>query len=383
MLNILIVRCNANKLQKNSGGEERFTTLVEALTDHNLTVFSLSWSMESFEGILQNNIKYISPSIPSIAVRKYKTLMSKNPPPTHDIMFLLNKPYLKEIQQQITDLANNSDIVILDAHHPSVLLDDVKVPIIYNSHNAELFCAKQVYGISGFIEKNIKKVEETAVKKSSAVTYCSETDFNILQELYGNIKKSMYVPNGSTKKEQIDYKKRINSKDIIFVGSNYVPNIEAAQSIIKIAKLVPEKNFIIIGGCGYKIDKKTISDNVKITGFIDEEELDLYFSNSFAFINPIGSGSGTHLKLMKALAYGLPIISSSTGSRGFSKDEINDSMILSESVDEFISAIKFLEIEENFKEKSENSYKSFNNYDWEVIKKQYKAFVEDVVKNKH
>jgi hypothetical protein len=45
---------------------------------------------------------------------------------------------------------------------------------------------------------------------------------------------------------------------------------------------------------------------------------------SVAFVNLVSHGSGTHLKVGRALAYGVPVITSQIGARGYSTPIVTD-----------------------------------------------------------
>ena len=164
-----------------------------------------------------------------------------------------------------------------------------------------------------------------------------------IQNYYGSGITGTYIPNGTELQPKTNYKERLKSRDIIFVGSGHPPNKVAAKYIVNLAKFLPDFNFIIIGSCGNGLKINNIPENVDIVGHIDEESLHKYFKTSFAFINPMTSGSGTHLKMMKALSYGIPIITSAIGARGFDNDEIDESMIIAESIDDMKKAIENLD----------------------------------------
>jgi hypothetical protein len=227
-------------------------------------------------------------------------------------------------------------------------------------------------------------MERLAIESSVAMTHCSEKDFKEMKAHYNNVPEdSLYVPNGTVIRERINPKKRIKSKDIVFVGSGHPPNVDAAKRVIEIAKAMPSYNFVVLGGAGNGLDKKRLPDNMSALGVVSDAILDSFFSDSLAFINPMSSGSGTHLKMMKALSYGIPIITSEMGARGFSEKEIKDSMLVAETTDDYVKAIKSLSDLSLFNNLSINGFNTAKEYDWEKIKKEYAKFVDSVLaKNK-
>jgi glycosyltransferase involved in cell wall biosynthesis len=303
----------------------------------------------------------------------------------HDITKYLFKKYLNEFSNKVAEYSKKADLVILDHASATPFIKDVPedVPIIYNSHNSEITMAKQVYNSDAYVTDIVEKIESLALKRSVAMTYCSQKDMLEIEKYYDLVPaNTMYIPNGTIMQEKTDPATRMQSKNIIFVGSSHPPNVIAANNVIKVAKLAPEYDFILCGGASRSVNQKELPSNVKVLGFVAEEKLHELFKESFAFINPMESGSGTHLKVMKALSYGIPILTSVTGARGFSEDEIKNTMVVAESSEDFISGIEKLQNKKVYNSLSSNGHSLSKKFDWEVIKKDYQTFINSVLSNK-
>ena len=386
MANILIISSNLKNWEKNSGGVERTATLAEALVGHNVTFLCFAWNSESEVKRINENIKFIKPAIEPRIIQRHKSSISREARANHDITKSLYKRYLRTFNNQVQQLSAKADLVILDHFSAAPFIEDIdsSVPILYNSHNSEITMAKQLHPDDVFVNEIVERMEGIAVEKSIAMTYCSHKDFEETKAHYKNTpENSVYIPNGTVVRNKIDIDKRYQSKDIIFVGSGHPPNVVAAKKIIDIAKGMPNYNFIIIGGAGNGLNKKELPDNMTVTGVIEDKELNSYFSNSLAFINPMDSGSGTHLKMMKALSYGIPIITSKMGARGFSEEEIKNSMLLAESAEDYINSILMLKDRPRYDLLSESGFNISKSYDWEKIKKDYLEFVSSILDNAH
>lgn len=379
MANILVVSSNLRNWTKDSGGKERTATLMEALGEHSITFLSFSWTGEVFEKHISKNIYQIQPPTPATAIRKFKEVTKDIAKNNYDIAFEILKDELVFFTQKISELAERSDLVIVDHASIGPLVPRLEVPIVFNSHNCELSMAKQLYPEQKGLIQIVEKAEKDILSKSNAVTYCSKQDIKELEDNYGKINKSLYVANGADKQERIDYKIRMQSKNIIFVGSGHPPNVAAAKKLVPLAKLMPEYNFLIMGNAGNSLSFDSYPKNLKILGHVSDNELHKYFKTSLAFINPMDSGSGTHLKMMKALSYGIPIITSKVGARGFSSAEIEDSMIIAESIQDMQKAILKLLKDDVVKRLSDGSKEVFKSYDWEIIKKQYADFINEII----
>jgi hypothetical protein len=386
MANILIISSNLKNWNKNSGGVERTATLAEALVNHNVTFLCFAWDSSSEIKKINNNIKFIRPGAETPVMQKHKIRIAKDAKANHDVTKYLYKKYLKNFNKKVEELSLKADLVILDHFSAAPFIEDIlgTVPILYNSHNAEITMANQLHPEDNFVNEIVEKMERLAIEGSVAMTHCSEKDFKEMKAYYKAVPaNSLYVPNGTVIRERINPKKRMRSKNIIFVGSGHPPNVLAAKKVIEIAKAMPSYNFIVLGGAGNGLDKRELPDNMSAPGVVSDAVLDSFFSDSLAFINPMSSGSGTHLKMMKALSYGIPIITSEMGARGFSEKEIKESMVVAETTDDYVKAIKSLSDLSLFNNLSINGFNTAKEYDWEKIKKDYAKFVDFVLnKNK-
>lgn len=382
MANILIVSANLRDWNKNSGGKERTANLIEALSDHNIVFLSFSWDGAGFEKQVYPNVYQVQVAVPESTTRQYRRLIKGVAAVNYDICFYILKDELSSVTKKIKQLSLNADIMIVDHMSISPLIgDNIDIPIIYNSHNAELTMAKQLYPDNSKAVNIVEQIEKSIIKKSSGVTYCSTKDYKELEDQYGKLQNSAYIPNGTDMKDYVEPKNRMKSKDIIFVGSGHPPNAVAAKKIIPIAKLNPKYNFIIIGGSGHALDGHPYPSNIKVLGQVGDDILHKYLEKSFAFINPMESGSGTHLKMMKALSYGIPVITSKVGARGFSEDEIKSCMLLIDSIEDVSESIKILENKKEYAKISNNGHKKSKQYDWNKIKTDYSKYIESFIKN--
>lgn len=382
MANILIVSSNLKKWIKNSGGVERTATLAEAFPNDNVTFLTFSWdSQQDVIHIAPNLTQVIEPA-ESIAFKKRSFFIRKQAKNNYDIAFDLCEPYLKHFKRRVSELAKTADILILDHYATAPLIQHVEgIPIVYNSHNAEIVMANQMYPDDEFAVDAVKRMEQMAISKADAITYCSQEDLDAMIENYSmNGKKLLYVPNGSEERQQVNPYERMPSKDIIFVGSGHPPNVVASKNVVDVARLAPGYNFVLCGDASNSVNSITdLPKNVKALGKVTDEKLDELFTNSFAFINLMESGAGTHLKMMKALSYGIPIITSSIGARGFSDQEIADTMLIANTADEALERITYLGGTDVYPEFANKGFELSKSFSWTTIKKNYSAFVKELL----
>ena len=278
-----------------------------------------------------------------------------------------------------------SDIVIFS--HPWIYplikdrLDKDKQVIVYDSQNVEGYLRYNLLG-GGGIETNIVKdvvaVEYELCHFADIVLTCSHEDRVLFNRLYDvPLKKMKVIPNGvfTDKIKPVDSKqKEIIKQELglrqrmaaIFIGSNYPPNLEAANYILTdLAPNLPDVSFLIAGGVGEAV--KTNQQNVRITGRLTEDEKIKYLSASDIAINPMFSGSGTNIKMFDFMAAGLPIITTSIGARGITETPYAGIVISDQS--RFISPLQESELNPQKAQflGEANRELAERNYSWEKI----------------
>jgi glycosyltransferase involved in cell wall biosynthesis len=140
----------------------------------------------------------------------------------------------------------------------------------------------------------------------------------VLREMFADF-QGLHVPNGVVLPELRD---DVDRDVLLFVGSVYQPNVDAAQRLINLAPQLRDFEIVIAGPCGYFL--QNTEPNVQIVGAVSDRKLDELFRRSVAFVNLVSHGSGTHLKVGRALAYGVPVITSQIGARGYSSPIVTD-----------------------------------------------------------
>ena len=381
MANILIVNANVgSEWNKISGGRERTFTLAESLWEHNVTVLVFTWEPGIKIDKIRDNLTFIRVGSERNMVNRRNQLVRTHAKLNHDLCIDILKRYMVTFKNKLRELANESDLIILDHYSAAPLLEEIKdVPIFYNSQNCEIAMGEQLYPESKQALEITEKMERSALEQATAVGYCSEEDLAELRSRYSFTNQTYYVPNGADKQNAADIDVRRKSKTIFFIGSGHPPNVIAIKRMIPIAKAMPDYNFIACGRASNGVSQKDAPPNLQMMGEVTDEQLHELFSTSFAFINPMQTGSGTHLKMMKALAYGIPIISTSVGARGFTKQEIESSMLIANEDDEFVAAVEALENAKIYSKIVKNALDTFKNYDWHKIQKDFEVSVQSTL----
>lgn len=381
MANILIIAGNSGMAIGGFGGAERSLKIAESMPEHNVTVLMHSLGGHARDSSPTKNLRFISVmEVPKLSpyISQYA---KRNASGNLDIALYAFSDKLTKTKSTVKSYIDKSDLVILDHYGSLALVSgiEINVPVIYASHNCETDLAEQMYQNNKQNIATVRQMEHEMLNICDAITYCSKDDMEKINQLFNFNKPSFYIPNGTDQRLHIETRNTNNSRDIIFIGSGHGPNVDAAKSIIPVAKQLSEYRFHIVGNCSNALKDMQIPRNMILHGHVEDKVMDFMFSSFFAFINPMTSGSGTHLKVMRALSYGLPIISSSIGLRGFSQEEIVDTMLVANSPEEIVDSIAKLENKNTYKKISTNTLKASEPYLWPVVQKSFEGVVNDLL----
>lgn len=251
------------------------------------------------------------------------------------------------------------DVVVLEHPWQVDAIDGEK--FVYDAHNNETELKRVISG-----EDSVKEASrvETKALQADHVTYCSLDDVLVTDS------PKTYIPNG-TDVPELNKNLGATSKTLLFVGSAHPPNIGAAITLAQLASALPDYQIVIAGNCSVHV--KSDATNVSLLQHVSPAILDYLMRTAHAFINPIAAGSGTSLKVIRALSYGLPVLSSEVGARGF-----KDACLIVRTAQELLDGLSDLQSPKYYKEVSERSREASRAYSWDAVGKTFNEVVHSV-----
>ena len=136
---------------------------------------------------------------------------------------------------------------------------------------------------------------------------------------------------------------RQERRDLVFVGSmDYHANIDAAVYFAReiwpsLHQRRPDLRFVIVGSRPTpEILALGRQAGIVVTGTVDS--VGPYYDSALAAVVPLRVGSGTRLKVLEAMAAGVPVISTSLGAEGLAVTD-GKHLILADTPLEFAAAI--------------------------------------------
>lgn len=219
-----------------------------------------------------------------------------------------------------------------------------------------------------FESKKVLEIEKRCLKNIDIITMISKFDKDYLIK-YPSKNNIEIIRLGVEKREQNNFK--YNKNELCFLGDmSYVHNYDACKYLIrvilpKLLKKNPNFIFKIIG----KADNIKLHElcrdnkNVKIMGFVEDLEKEL--CTSLAMTCPILTASGIQTKILDAMSYGLPVITTKLAAAPIT--DSNDIILTPETEDDWVSAIEQLANDSSYRNKiSVNSREFVREYfSWE------------------
>jgi len=152
--------------------------------------------------------------------------------------------------------------------------------------------------------------------------------------IHNGVDQSFFTPQQAEKKY-----------DLIFTGNMaYPPNINAAEYLIN--KILPELKLykpdikvLIAGARPVSKIRKMQSENVQITGWV--EDIRICYAQSKIFIAPMQIGTGLQNKLLEAMAMQLPCVSSEMANRALDATDGKE-ILLGHEPEEYVKHILHL-----------------------------------------
>jgi glycosyltransferase involved in cell wall biosynthesis len=310
---------------------------------------------------------------------------------TIDVTMPLLLKYTPRFSEVVNHYAKDAGLIIISHPwvYPSINKRRDQV-LIYDAQNCEYLVKKEILGrslVARFLLRVVRNIEGKLCHASDLIFACSEHDKKRFTQLYGvKANKIFVIPNGvdireirpASRSEKQTAKAVLGIEDkktVLFVGSNYKPNTEATDFILRVlAHELPGLQFLIMGGVGdtYLHSPRSSADlvpgHVKFFGTVDEELRNTIYRASDIAINPMFSGSGTNIKMFDYMAAGIPIISTNRGARGI--EPTNDAFIVCEA-SEFSKNIQTILYNSELLYEMSKKGREFveDKFDWEVIAK--------------
>ena len=220
---------------------------------------------------------------------------------------------------------------------------------IVDQHNVDHLLYKQSCDLR--VKKNKKSFDRLKYQESHMHTYadyffaCSTKDVTELSLLNKNRIKGLLVPNGTTQKKFVQ--KDFSEPSLIFCGSlDYTPNKNGLLWFYetiwpRLKSSITGITLTVIGRNGQDNAYAPLKIDPQINFVGEVKDVTPYYQKNNIAIAPLLEGSGTRLKILEAMSFGLPVISTSIGAEGINYT-LNKNIIIANTLEEFELGLKVL-----------------------------------------
>lgn len=337
-----------------SGGQIRTLNLLKHLhKKHYVTLVALSKNKKDLEYIesLQEYCDEVHICERPAKPWQFKNIIS---------WFLSTKPFLvvrnysPQARKKIEDLLQHDDYDVIHCETFYVMqhVPPTDIPILLVEQTIELevykhFVDAKPWWLRSLLNLDIMKLrywEAAYWRKAQLVATVSEDDRQRVMQIEPRI-DPIVVPNGAGEDMVMDAlpHKALTKPTLLFQGNfSWLQNSEAAQYLIDriVPSLIekhPNMRLRIAGQHANKIAPHQHVEIVEIANDDIETVRNLYLESTI-FLAPIFGPGGTRLKILAAMASGLPVVSTTTGVSGL-EVVANTHVLLANTPEEFVSQV--------------------------------------------
>lgn len=374
--------CSKPPLPTLDGGTLAMNNITEMLFMKNLNVkiFTITTNKHPFrseslpkEYIQKTAIEYSYIDTSPKLIDAFFNLFSTK---SYNITRFYSTEFSKKIENHLIN--NQYNIIHLESIYVAPYLKTIRkntnAPVLIRTHNIEY----QIWESTTLNTKNffkqfylkiltnrLKKYELTVLNETDGIISISSNDTNQFRQL-GITKPILNLP------FSIDlsaYKKQTsnasNRLKLFFIGAmDWQPNLEGINWLLttvlpELTKQNPKIEFHLAGKSMPQRFKQMNMKNVLCHGEV-ENAINFMTQNDIMLV-PLFTGSGIRIKILEAMALGIPVITTSIGAKGL-KIESGKELLIADSSTQFIEAVNSLATDVTLRQKiSKNAIKYVEN----------------------
>lgn len=378
------------------GGRIKTFHYLKALTrSHQVDLVALTRTQECEKNLdhLQSNLSFedvYSIPINLSQLRKVRLALKSLWQTTPFVMALYASTEGKRLLERLLN-SGHFDLIYADHLHmaqyvpgqtlASTLLDQHNVESVILRRFVDSQSSKPLQWFARLEYRKMSRYEPEMCRRFDAIWVTTEVDKKLIAPWLLPQQHVQVLPIGvDTDYFQPESRKR-DGRTLISIGTlSWPPNADGVlwfygevYSLIK--KRVPNIKFVIVGANPPPAIRRLAEDpSVEVTGWVDD--IRPLMARSTAMVVPLRSGSGMRVKILNALATGLPVVSTSVGCEGIAATP-GDDILIADDGDTYVQRIVTLLKDQRLQRKlSKNGDRLIQErYSWNAIYDQIEASV--------
>ncbi|MHB8531986.1 MAG: glycosyltransferase family 4 protein [Solirubrobacteraceae bacterium] len=200
--------------------------------------------------------------------------------------------------------------------------------VIYNAHNLESAFRHQLTSRGAREQKLLRAFERRVLETAAESWMVSDADLEGARELYPDA-PLRYVPNVVDAAAIDPVPPAAGRRNALFVATfTYPPNQRALRFLVeevmpRVWEQLPDAT-LTVAGVGLTAPPSA-DERVRALGFV--EDLEALYAQASCAVVPLLEGGGTPLKLVEALAHGLPVVATRRAAAGLAVRDGEDCLI--------------------------------------------------------
>ena len=245
------------------------------------------------------------------------------------------------VQIESIHLMNYLAVIRAARSHPIVVCDwhNIESDLMAQYAEREQSIARKTYARR--TARLMKEFEQRALNEFDGHMVVSEQDAERLRRI--NSRACIFVIENGVDVSYYASEPSSGKKRIVFVGSmDYHANIDGAINFARnvwpnVRKQKPELIFTIVGR-DPSPDVRALSsiDGVEVTGSVDDVRP--FYREAIAAVVPLNVGGGSRLKILEAMAAGVPVVSTKLGAEGLDLSD-GENILLTDGPEEIDEAV--------------------------------------------
>jgi GT2 family glycosyltransferase/glycosyltransferase involved in cell wall biosynthesis len=235
------------------------------------------------------------------------------------------KQWLQSAEGGVTHVLLNRPHVA--ANYVDILKEFPQIKTVFYGHDLHFERLQREYDLKpdASLKKEIDhyyQLEAGIWKKVDVVLYPSEEEAVTVRRIAPEVNAAAISPYVYSDLDRYSERNPVEGNKIVFVaGFGHPPNTDAAIWFVNeifplIKQQWPEVVLYLVGSRPTEQVLALQSDVIHVTGYVTDEELAQHYASARVAVVPLRFGAGVKNKVVEAMAYGVPLVTTEVGAQG-------------------------------------------------------------------